>query len=294
MKFEFVYSRHFDLIFHVLAYFDVPNASNLYDVHYIEKMAYEKAGFEYDITLAIAPLQDYYNKNFERLMLINFLPYYCNSYDEMKNNFLSCVHFTQDDLQFFVIPFIAMLDNESKFFFSYWETLNAQLEPMKQSVENSFTRQLKKYACVFEYFNKSCRILFSFNITKNGRGFYSDTHFAALARFPEKESDFKFSFIQLFHEYTHNFTDKLLGANINMQDGSHDLSEYIVMVTDYYLIKALDVDLIPAYFEWVKQWSGDDLDEDKFLKSYSFDEHLKAEMMAELMMLIESILILGR
>jgi hypothetical protein len=241
-------------------------------------MADEKSGFAYDIKPAVNSLQDYYNENFERLMLINFLPYYCNDYNEMKNNFLACNRFTQDDLQFFIKPFIEMFDSESEFFFGYWEALNKKYESVKQSIENYFTRELEKYSCVFEYFNKPCKILFSFIITQNGRGLHSDTHFSALIRFPENESAFDFSFIQLLHEYTHNFTDGLLNTNINMKDGSHNLSENIVIVADYFLIKSIDENFIPRYFDWVSNGRNEDFDEHKFINQFNINENLKTEL----------------
>ena len=279
MQIEFIYPKHYDLIFHVLAYFKVNNASDLYDESYIAKMAEEKQGFLYDIQPVARALQGYYNENFERLMLINFLPYYSNDYDDMKNNFLECDHFTQDDLQLFIKPFIEMLDNESEFFFSYWDTLSEKYALTKESTENYFVEKIKKYPCIFDYFQKSCKVLFSFIITQNGRGFYSDTHFAALIRFPEKEADFDFSFMQLLHEYTHQFTDGLLNKNINMEDGSHNLSENVVIVADYFLIKSMDANLVPKYFDWVGSHCGEKLDEGKLLSLFNFDEGLRAELM---------------
>jgi len=277
MKIEFLYPMHYDLIFHVLAYFKVNNVSDLYDECYIEKMAEEKARFDYDIKPVVKSLQEYYNQKFERLMLINFLPYYCNNYNEMKNSFLDCNRFTQDDLQFFIKPFIEMLDNESEFFFVYWEALNKKLEPLRQSTENYFTKQLEKYSCIFDYFCKPCKILFSATITQNGRGFISDTHFAALIRFPENEVVFDFSFIQVLHEYTHNFTDTLLNQDIIMEDDSHSISESIVIVADYYLIKSIDENLLPQYFNWLGH--NKYLDEQEFLNLYNFDENLKIKLM---------------
>jgi len=279
MKIEFIYLKHYDLIFHVLAYFKVNNASNLYNERYIEKMVVKKAGFAYDIKPAVSSLQDYYNENFERLMLINFLPYYCNDYDEMKKIFLTCNRFTQDDLQFFIKPFIEILDNESNFFFDYWESLNKKYELTKYSIEDCFTRELEKYSCIFDYFDKSCKILFSFVITRNGRGLYSDSHFAALIRFPKNETDFDFSFIQLLHEYTHAFTDGLLNGNINMQDGSHTTSEKVAIVADYYFIKSIDESFLSRYFEWINNGCNDNLDESKFLRLFDFNENLKLELM---------------
>ena len=185
MKIEFIYRKHYDLIFHVMAYFKVNNASNLYDENYISKITKAKVGFAYDIIPDVNSMQEYYNENFERLMVINFLPYYCNSYDEMKNNFLTYNRFTRDDLRYFIEPFIEMLDNESVFFFEQWEKLNFNYELSKYSTENYFIKKLEKYSCVFSYVNKPCQILFSYNIMNNGRGFCSDSHFAALVRFPK-------------------------------------------------------------------------------------------------------------
>ena len=279
MKVDFIYPKHYDLIFHVLSYFNVNNASNLYDEKYIEKMEEEKKKHLYNFKPLINSLQAYYNANFERLMLINFLPFYCNSYEEMKNNFLTCNRFTQDDLKCFIEPFIEMLDKESVFFFDYWEVQKDKYEATRQATEEYFKNELRKYSFVFEHFNKPCKVLFSFAITKNGRGFYSDSHFAALVRFPEDKYTFDFSFIQLLHEYTHSFTDNLLNKNINMQDGSHSLSENVVILADYYLIKSIDEKFVPKYFEWLGYNQNEDFDESKFLSIFHIEESLKMELM---------------
>ena len=281
MNVEFIYPKYYDLIFHVMAYLKVNNASDLYDEDYIAKISEEKAGFEYNIIPAINSVQEYYNENFERLMLINFLPYYCNDYDAMKNSFLTCDRFTEDDVEFFVKPFIEILDNESIFFFEYWEKLDNIFEPSKYLIKEMFEKELGKYSVVFDYFNKPCKVLFSYNISQNGRGFYSDTHFAALVRFPENSDTVAFSFIQLLHEYTHNFTDGLLNnQNINMKDGSHNLSENVVIVADYFLIKSIDEKFLPIYFEWIKNGCDEELlDEKKFMAIFPIDEPLKADLM---------------
>ena len=272
MKVEFIYPRYYDLVLHVLAHFKVNNASDLYDEGYIAKMS-EARGRE---NPAIYALQDYYNENYERLMLINFLPYYCNSYEEMKQNFLSCKRFTAEDLRLFIKPFIEVLDNESAFFFDYWDAEHAKLS--KPEVEKYFAAALEKFSCLVEYFNKPCRVLFSLVITKNGRGFYSDTHFAALVKFPQDQALRENTFFQLLHEYTHSFTDELLQRSINMHDGSHNLSEEVVLYADFLLIKAVDKGLLPAYFEWVGQWYGDGLNEQDFAGMFGFDEKLNAEI----------------
>ena len=288
MKIEFIYLKHYDLIFHVMAYFKVNNASDLYDEDYIAEMTKEKAGFDYDVAPAVGSIQEYYNDNFERLVLINFLPYYCSNYDEMKNSFLMCDRFTEDDLKYFIKPFTEMLDNESVFFFEYWDKLDRISKPSKNLTEYFFEKELEKYRHVFSYFNKPCKVLFSYNIARNGRGFYSDTHFAALVRFPKNEADAALSFIQLLHEYTHSFTDNLLNKNITMSDDTHNLSENLVIVADYFLIKAIDESFIPTYFEWIKNGRGEDLGEEKFLEIFNIGDNLKSDLMSLLSNILSS------
>lgn len=145
MKVEFLYPKYYDLVFHVLAYFKVNNASNLYDENYIKKIEDEK-NISNDIFTAVSSLENYYNENFERLMLINFLPYYCNDFNEMKTSFLTCNRFTQEDIHYFIKPFLELLDNESLFFFGYWEKLDNHYEFFKKSTESNIERLLNKYS----------------------------------------------------------------------------------------------------------------------------------------------------
>ena len=279
MNIEYIYLKHYDLIFHVMAYLKVDNASNLYDEKYIAKMAVEKTGFAYDLTPAVSVLQEYYNENFERLMWINFLPYYCDDYDDMKVNFLNSHYFTQDDLQMFIKPFIEVLDNESEFFFEYWNKLHDMNNVSRHSTEDYFQKELAKYSCVFDYFRKPCKIIFSYTITQNGRGLYSDSHFVACIRYPESNTVYNFSFILLLHEYTHAFTDGLLNKNINMNDGSHGLSEKLAIVADYFLIKSIDESFIPVYVELVTNGDHKNINDEIFLSMFNIDEYLQAELM---------------
>jgi len=50
-------------------------------------------------------------------------------------------------------------------------------------------------------------------------------------------------------------------------------------MADYFLIKSIDENLISRYFDWIKNGCNEDLDEQKFLSRFSFDENLKAELM---------------
>ena len=284
MKIEIKYSKHFDLIFHVLAYLKVNNASNLYSEEYISRMGMEKQkqNFEYDIILNVNLLQEYYNDNFERLTLINFLPFYSNSFKEMKDIFVSCTRFTSADFQYFINPFIEILDKESVFYFDYWDKLHKLNERLRYFTEKNISNEIEKYSCIFDYYNTSAMMILSYSITHNGRGFNGiDSYFSALVPLPVSADYTKYTFFSLLHEYTHQFTDNLLKVNINMSDGSHDVSENIVILADYYLIKSIATEDVPIYFNWLIQISGNtdiEIDEDGFLSMFRIDEHTHTDL----------------
>ena len=71
----------------------------------------------------------------------------------------------------------------------------------------------------------------------------------------------------------------MLNTNISLKDGSHSLSENLVIVTDYFLVKSIDEKFIPIYFEWIKNGRKKDLDEKKCLNLFKIDENLQAELM---------------
>jgi hypothetical protein len=121
MNIEFKYAKHADLVFHVLAHLKVNNASDLYNQEYIGKMSIEKEkqNFRFSIIPNINSLQEYYNNNSQRLSMINFLPFYCNDFNELKNTLVSFNQFSQDDMRYFINPFIEIMENEVTFYYDY-------------------------------------------------------------------------------------------------------------------------------------------------------------------------------
>ena len=272
LEINFVYSKHIDLVFHVLAYLKVNNASDLYDAEYINKISLEKHDFEYNIIPKINSLQEYYNVNFGRLTMINFLPFYCNDFNELKYRLINFNQFSQDDINYFINPFIKIMENESVFYFNYWDKLHNNKTVFRESIERYIKTKLKKFNSIFTYFNKSSKVYMSYSITKNGRGFYINDYFSAAIPFPETENDFQNIFFILLHEYTHQFTDNLLN-NINFDDGSHNVSENVVILADYYLIKGTDESLIPNY---IKKFSGNMAgNEEDFLSYFKVENTLE-------------------
>lgn len=282
IKLEIKYSKHIDLLFHVLAYLKVNNASDCYSEEYIDKISKLKSKSEYDIIPDINLLGEYYNDNFDRLSMINFLPFYSNNFDELKDIFLSYQRFMPDDIKYFIEPFIKILDNEKDFYFKYWDGLHENKKSSRQFIEQNLQNELEKYSCVFDYFNKSAQVFLSYSITRNGRGFgLIASYFSALVPYPENKESIKGVFFQLFHEYTHQFTDDLLKTNINMRDGSHNLSEFVVILADYYLIKAIDKNAVSEYFEWLKPKDNSqntEITEDLFLSVFSVDDKINDEL----------------
>jgi hypothetical protein len=240
-------------------------------------MEIEKQNFEYNIIPNINLLREYYNNNISRLAIINFLPFFCNDFNELKNVLANFNQFTQEDINNFIIPFIEIMENESVFFFDYWDNLHNNNETLRYAMEEFIKAEINKYSCVFDYYNKSASVFPSYSITRNGRGFNGmDNYFSASIPFPANDSNFYNAFFILLHEYTHQFTDNLLNRNINFDDGSHNLSERVVVLTDYYLIKIIDESLIPAYIKLFS--NGNSVNEEDFLELYKIDEILEKEI----------------
>ncbi len=278
MQFEIKYSKHFDLLFHVLAYLKVDNASDLYDKQYIERMMNEKQGFYYDIISDINTLQDYYNQHFERLMMINFLPFHADSYDHMKTLFHSYEKYTSEDLSCFIEPFIKVLDKEMVFYFHYWGKLHAKHRRLRLSIEENLRDRLSKYSCIFRFYHKSVRIYLSYSMTRNGRGFNGiPSCFSADVPFPGRQEDAEDLFFQILHEITHQFTDELLRAHINMHDDSHMLSEKLVFLADYLLIKSIHKKDLDNYLKWAMN-DKENVDEAKFLREFKVNEKMEKEL----------------
>lgn len=277
---EFRYSMHVDLIYHVLAYMKVDNASNCYSQKYIDRMLIEKKSFEYNIEASIKNLQSYYNTNFSRLMMINFLPFHCTNYDEMKHLFLNYPTFTEEDKQFFLLPLIEALDIEVVFYFPYWRAIHNSYQKERFEIEKWMGNEFNKYKSIFDYFNKPIVLYLSFSITKNGRGYGRNDCFIALSPFMNSIDSYYKTFFQALHEYTHQFTDILI-SNISINNNTHNISELVVIMADYYIIKSIDPESISCYFDWINKIHGNTLkitNDDEFFDIFKLDNNLYLEL----------------
>lgn len=236
MMIEFKYSVVYDLMYHILAHMKVENASNLYSESYIFKISKAKNGRYDNIEKVISDLAVYYNMNFDRLGIVNFLPFYCSSVDELVNAMENFNGFTQADKEQFIFPLCQIIKNEYGFYESYWNSMYSTTAKFREEFESWIKAELNKYQALFTHYNKNAVVGLSYSITYNGRGLGSDKTFNAVVPFITDKNKYKDTFYQILHEYTHQFTDEMLRCNINMNDGSHDLSESVVILFDYYLI----------------------------------------------------------
>lgn len=259
VKVEFMYSYVFDLVYHMLAHMPVNNPSNLYSEEYIAKIREAKGGEFEDITEPMGQLAEYYNAHFERLGMVNFLPFGCQNLDALKYMVEQHPYFTAEDKDCFLYPFWELLQKEALFYESYWKDMYDRSETARVRLEDYLTKEWGKYKVLGSYFQKSRAIAgISYSMTCNGRGLGYYDAFSAIVPFVEEEKEYKMTFLQLLHEYTHQFTDGMLQQNINMEDGSHTFSEYVVLLFDYYLIKALCPEDLEEYLDYLCLITGEE------------------------------------
>jgi len=279
MRIEFHYSEIYDIVYHILAHMKVENASNLYSATYIHTINQAKNRCD-SIEEAVSRFADYYNEKFERLGIINFLPFYCSSVQNLISTTESYERFTTTDKERFVLPFIQLIKKEYAFYKSYWDTLYDSSSLPREAFESWVKKELNRYQPLFSYFQKSCVIGLSYSLTNNGRGYMKPETFNAVVPFVYDESQYKSTFFQILHEYTHQFTDHMLGESIRMDDGTHDISENAVILFDYYLIKKLCEQDIASYLEWVSSLLNiEQCDENLFLSVFSIKDDINEKLL---------------
>lgn len=280
MVIEFKYSVAQDLMYHILAHMNVENASNLYSQSYIDNVNKIKNGRYDSIAEAVSHLSNYYNKNFERLAVINFLPIKCPSVQALIGVNESYCGFTEIDKKEFVFPLNQLLKSELQFYEDYWSKLYDTTSICRKAFESWLKNEMGKYRALFSYFNKVAVVGMSYSMTSNGRGCGDTSSFNAVVPFAYDEREYKSTFYQILHEYTHQFTDNLIGEYIRMDDGSHDISERAVILFDYYLINKLSKEDTDSYLKWVSSLSNvGDYDEKLFLLVFKISDEINVKLL---------------
>ena len=280
MKIEFKYSVVQDLMYHILAHMKVENASNLYSEAYIDTVNEIKNDRYDSIAETVSHLSNYYNKNFERLGVINFLPFVCPSVQDLIGATENYYGFTETDKKEFIFPLIQLLKNELEFYEDYWNKQYDTTSICRKAFELWIKSEMSKYGALFSYFNKFAVVGMSYSLTNNGRGYGDTSSFNAVVPFAFDESEYKNIFYQILHEYTHQFTDKLLGESIRMDDGTHDISEKAVILFDYYLIKKLSIKDTDSYLKWIGSLANiDNCDEKLFLSVFIINDAINEKLL---------------
>ena len=274
MNIDFIYQKHIDLVFHILAHIKVDNPSDLFSEPYIEKMS---LAIQDDTIVLPQSVVKYYNQNFNRLGIVNFLPFFTQNMEELIQLLRDYNGFNEKDKALFVCPFVDILTKRSTKYFEFWDKQFDKEKANRLLIEEILRNKINQYSFIFDYYQKSVKAWLSFSITKNGRGIrgMSDC-FAAAVPYPLYIDKSDNTFFMLLHEYTHQFTDTIINADITMDDGSHVLSENIVILTDYYLIKNICKTDVPPYVSWLAP-KGDEayIDEDLFLNIFKVPERIQ-------------------
>lgn len=280
MIIEFNYSPIHDLMYHILAHMKVGNASNLYSDAYISNVNKFKNGKYDSITEIVSHLSSYYNENFERLGVINFLPFMCSTVQDLIITTENYYGFTETDKKEFISPLNQLLKQEFEFYEDYWNKLYDTTSMCRKAFESWLKNEMYKYSALFSYYNKFAVIGLSYSMTSNGRGYGDISSFNAVVPFAFCESEYKKAFYQILHEYTHQFTDKLLGNNIRMDNGTHDISERTVILFDYYLIQKLYNEDTDSYLKWVgSQVNVDNFDENMLLSVFKINDDINESLL---------------
>lgn len=242
---------HVDLVYHLLAHMDLKNnASCLFSNKYVQDITRKKVSLGIDSYLEqeLAPFIETYLKGFERLSLINFMTFYANDLEQTRNALLTQPFYTMEDKEKFLIPFFNIAKKEKDtFYIEFWtKEIEKHSKLMKQFniyIEN----KINNFNNIFKFYNVSPNIYLSLSLTQNGRGFYIKDYFNAIAPLPRSNDEFSNSFVQIFHEMTHQFTDNLIDGKISLSDDTHSLSESLVILTDFYLFKKYNSSMLEGY-----------------------------------------------
>lgn len=252
MMIHFQYSVICDLVYHILAHMKVENASNLYSEDYINLISKSKNETESSLCKEVEKITEFYNYNFERLGIVNFLPCYCSTLEELQNALLTYNDFTSEDKKMFIVPLCNIIEKEFQFYEGYWLNVFSETKADRVYLEEWMKARFFKYEPLFLYFKKQADIGFSYSLSCNGRGYYQKNSFNAIVPFETDQNKYNNTFYQLLHEFTHQFTDCMVATNIKMKDGTHTVSENTAILFDYYLIRTLYPEDLVSYCKWIK------------------------------------------
>lgn len=250
---EIIKSAYTDLIFHIFAHMKVDNASDLYDEAYVVSVEKELGRK----TVIPEYVVDYYCANFERLAFINFLPYFMvKNMDELCYMISHAGMTTDEDYTSFIDPFCNVIRDIAMDYIKYRNRKETEQAPAFEELQNYISKQSLVMERFFDrlsdHTKMNLKVVISDGMRKNGRAAGIGDCFVVTLPAPSENYSVKEIFMQLVHECTHTFTDQLLDS-INMEDGSHDIAEYQVMLFDLWLLQRDCCELCDDYIKWLSQ-----------------------------------------
>ncbi|MBE6022057.1 MAG: hypothetical protein E7231_02335 [Cellulosilyticum sp.] len=274
---------HSDLVFHILNYINFEGSpANMYSKEYIdefENFRSKQSNNDYKLIEEAQKLSVPYMKYFNEVSNVAFIGFYASSYEELKDQ-LNSMSISKEAKEEFIKPFIQCMDAELSIYTEYWDRIMADQKNSMDAFISYSNKTLCALEKVFKYANKKPHYYFCVSLGQGkGRGIWNNRFVSAAGCIPKSKSEQQHAFFQAFHEMTHQITDRKLFTHISMEDGTHLLSEKVVMKTDYYLIQRLDEDLLEDYIRWIAWLAGiSEISEQDFLDYYKLPDKEEKEV----------------
>ncbi len=251
---QLLYAPYIDLLYHALAHMRVNNASNLYSEAYIREASAAMPSAS-ALREKMAALEAYYNEHFERLMPLAFLPFYAPDNASARQLMLSYSDFTEEDRHCFIEPFLDAAEAETAAYLPWRQVRMEEAKPFVQAFQDCLTNSPVLRVLCQVTGKRACAYL-SCSMPCNGRGIIMENALCGMVAAPLSMDELEASAIQLLHEYTHAWTDPMQEGTISMEDGSHALTEAVVVVTDDWLFELYRPERLAAYRAWCARMLG--------------------------------------
>lgn len=245
-------SSSIDLMYHGLAHLPLNNPANLYSKAYLERCGSSKQLGE-----RLESLAPWYSAHFERLCSVGFLPFSAPDWEATKKLLITHPGYTEEDRAQFLNLLLAALDEAAPRYLRWRQTemqrCAAGIEQLRARLE-----ACPVLAAMVRHTGKRAVAYLSCSLPRNGRGVMMQDALCAMAAAPATSREAVDAHYQLLHEYTHAWTDGFLHGPIAMEDGTHDLSEGLVLLADDWLFQLCCPEDLGAY----RAWAGQMLDTD--------------------------------
>ena len=273
---------HSDIVFHILNYINLEGLpANMYSKEYIdefEDFRSKQSNNDYKLIEETQKLSVAYKKYFNEVSNVAFIGFYSSSYEELQDR-LNSMPISTEAKEEFIKPFIQCMDAELSIYTEYWNRIIAEQKNNMDAFISYSNKTLRALEKLFKYANKKPHYYFCVSLGQGkGRGI-NNRFMSAAGCIPKNEGEQQNAFFQAFHEMTHQITDDKLFTHISMEDGTHSLSEKVVMKTDYYLIQKFEKDLLNDYIQWTAWLHGvSGASEKDFLDYYKLPEKEEKEV----------------